>query len=36
MAYQDWLFKDHPRGWRIRYRRDGRGYEASFSGWSSD
>ncbi|MFM9421383.1 PD-(D/E)XK nuclease family protein [Thermus scotoductus] len=32
MAYQDWLFKDHSSGWRIRYRRDGRGYEASQDG----
>ncbi len=23
MAYQDWLFKDHPSGWRLRYRRNG-------------
>ncbi|GAA6732801.1 hypothetical protein YIM73518_25650 [Thermus brockianus] len=32
MAYQEWLFKDHPSGWRIRYKRDGRGYEASQDG----
>ncbi|MDW8018414.1 MAG: hypothetical protein RMI36_11375 [Thermus sp.] len=32
MAYQDWLFKDHPSGWRLRYRRQGGGYEASQDG----
>ena len=32
MAYQEWLFKNHPSGWRIRYRRDGRGYEVSQDG----
>ncbi len=32
MAYQDWLFKDHPSGWRLRYRRNGGGYEASPDG----
>lgn len=32
MAYQDWLFKDHPSGWRLRYRRNGGGYEASRDG----
>jgi genome maintenance exonuclease 1 len=30
--YQDWLFKDHPSGWRLRYRRNGGGYEASRDG----
>lgn len=32
MAYQDLLFKDHPSGWRLRYRRNGGGYEASQDG----
>gem|GEM_PF-172257 len=30
--YQDWLFKDCPGGWRLRYRRNGGGYEASRDG----
>lgn len=30
--YQDWLFKDCPGGWRLRYRRNGGGYEASQDG----
>lgn len=32
MVYQDWLFKDHPSGWCLRYRRNGGGYEASRDG----
>ncbi|GAA5336033.1 PD-(D/E)XK nuclease family protein [Thermus hydrothermalis] len=30
--YQDWLFKDHPSGWRLRYKRNGGGYEVSRDG----
>ena len=30
--YQDWLFKECPGGWRLRYRRNGGGYEASRDG----
>ncbi|MEZ0348514.1 MAG: PD-(D/E)XK nuclease family protein [Thermus sp.] len=30
--YQDWLFKDFPHGWRLRYRRNGGGYKASSDG----
>jgi len=35
-VYQDWLFKDHPSGFRLRYRRSGGGYEVSRDGesWS--
>jgi hypothetical protein len=31
-VYQDWLFKECPGGWRLRYRRNGGGYEASRDG----
>ena len=30
--YQEWLFKDCPGGWRLRYRRNGGGYEVSRDG----
>ncbi|MGC8876943.1 PD-(D/E)XK nuclease family protein [Thermus sp.] len=30
--YEDWLFKECPGGWRLRYRRNGGGYEASRDG----
>jgi genome maintenance exonuclease 1 len=31
-VYQDWLFKDHPSGWRMRYRRRGGGYQVTQNG----
>jgi len=31
-VYQEWLFKDCPGGWRLRYRRNGGGYEVSRDG----
>lgn len=30
--HEGWLFKDCPGGWRLRYRRNGGGYEASRDG----